>query len=73
MNINEIIIKGARDDTAEYDFEKDVELHCYNVADEAHARVPGKNGETKLDVTVKRVSGKLICEEYKNIIDICEE
>ena len=32
-----------------------------------------KNGETKLDVTVKRVNGKLIGEEYKNIIDIWEE
>ncbi|MBQ4088513.1 MAG: alpha-xylosidase [Clostridia bacterium] len=70
---NSVIAMGARDDTAEYDFEKDVELHCYNVADEAHVRVPGKNGETKLDVTVKRVNGKLIGEEYKNIIDIWEE
>ena len=70
---NSIIPMGARDDTAEYDFEDGVELRCYNVADEARVRIPGKDGKTKLNVAVKRVDGKLVCEGYDKIIDIWEE
>lgn len=70
---NSVIAMGARDDTAEYDFENDVELHCYNVADSASVRVPGINGETRLRVTVRRVDGKLVTETDCKIIDIREE
>jgi len=70
---NSVIAFGAHDDTAEYDFEKDVELRCYNVSGEARVRIPGKNGETKLDVTVKRVNGKLEANTEIKLVDIKEE
>lgn len=70
---NSVIAMGAHDDTAEYDFEDGVELCCYNVADSASVRVPGRTGETRLCATVRRVNGKLVTETDCKIIDIREE
>lgn len=70
---NSVIAMGARDDTAEYDFEEGVELYCYNVTDSVSVRVPGKNGATKLRANVRRVNGKLVTETDCKIIDIREE
>ena len=70
---NSVIPFGSRDDTAEYDFEKDVELRCYNVTKPVRVRVPDVHGNTAIDTMVVRENGLLKCDTECNLTDIREE
>ena len=74
---NTAVPMGSREDTAEYDFEKDVEVRCYQVKTPVQVTVPDVHGRPALTLTLRREGDKLVCaaqggKEY-TIIDIREE
>lgn len=74
---NTAVPMGSREDTAEYDFEKDVEVRCYQVNAPVQVTVPDVHGRPALTLDLRREGEKLVCaarggKEY-TIIDIREE
>ena len=74
---NTAVPMGSREDTAEYDFEKNVEVRCYQVNAPVRVTVPDVHGRPALTLDLRREGEKLVCaarggKEY-TIIDIREE
>lgn len=74
---NTAVPMGSREDTAEYDFEKNVEVRCYQVNAPVQVTVPDVHGRPALILDLRREGEKLVCaarggKEY-TIIDIREE
>ncbi len=74
---NTAVPMGSREDTAEYDFEKNVEVRCYQVNAPVQVTVPDVHGRPALTLDLRREGEKLVCaarggKEY-TIIDIREE
>jgi len=61
-----VIAAGSRDDTADYDFTKDITLNCYNVDNKATVRIPGLDKP----ITVTRENGALTADYPCAINDI---
>ncbi|MDY4693289.1 MAG: alpha-xylosidase, partial [Blautia sp.] len=61
---NTLLAIGADETTADYDFEKDVQIQVYELADgkEAVCQVPTRKGETAVTVKAFRDGEKIILE-----------